>query len=122
MAEEVKSKRGGKRPNSGRKPNPRSKLQIGLKLDGDLKEVFDSPKFEGNRGRYINEAIRAKMLADGYIREVELKESVVVDGVEYIRYDANNKSSCAQCELSSVCWDMWRYAAPCIGGFYKKKR
>ena len=121
MAEETKSKRGGKRPNSGRKASPRSKSQIALKLDGDLKEVFDSSKFEGNRGRYINEAIRAKMLSDGFIREVETKESVVINGVEYVRHNGNNKSSCAQCDLGSVCWDMWHYAAPCVGGFYKKK-
>ena len=61
MAEETKSKRGGKRPNSGRKPSPNSKKQIALKLDNDLFEVFNSPQFNGNRGRYINEAIREKM-------------------------------------------------------------
>ena len=64
MAEETKSKRGGKRPNSGRKPNPNSKKQIGLKLDSDLFEVFSSPQFNGNRGRYINEAVREKMLKE----------------------------------------------------------
>lgn len=122
MAEETKSKRGGKRPNSGRKPSPRSKSQIALKLDADLNEVFNSPKFEGNRGRYINDAVRAKMLADGYIREVELLESVTVNGVEYVRHEGNNLSACAQCDLKVECWDLWHYGTPCYGGFYKKKK
>lgn len=122
MAEETKTKKGGKRSNSGRKPNPRSKSQIALKLDGDLNEVFNSPMFEGNRGRYINDAVRAKMLSDGYIREIPLLESVTVKGVEYIRQDGNNCSSCAQCDLKVECWDLWHYGTPCYGGFYKRKR
>ncbi len=122
MAEETKSKRGGLRPNSGRKPSPRSKSQIALKLDGDLNEVFNSPNFEGNRGRYINDAVRTKMLSDGYIKEVKMLETVVVKGVEYVRNERNNRSSCAQCDLGSECWDLWHYGTPCYGGFYKKKK
>lgn len=121
MEEKTKNGHGGKRKGAGRPSSPRSKHQIALKLDADLKEVFDSPKFEGNRGRYINDAIRAKMLADAYIRGVPLLESVVVDGVEYIRHNGNNGSSCAQCDLKG-CWDLWHYATPCYGGFYKRKK
>ena len=76
MAEETKSKHGGKRVGAGRPSSPRSKSKIALKLDADLNEVFNSPNFEGNRGRYINDAVRKQMLADGYIREVPLLESV----------------------------------------------
>ena len=122
MAEETKSKHGGKRVGAGRPSSPRSKSQIALKLDADLNEVFNSPNFEGNRGRYINEAVRKQMLADGYIREVPLLESVTVKGVEYIRQSGNNCSSCAQCDLKVECWDLWHYRTPCYGGFYKKKK
>ena len=67
MAEETKSKHGGKRVGAGRPSSPYSKKQIALKLDNDLFEVFCSPQFNGNRGRYINEAVREKMYADGLI-------------------------------------------------------
>ena len=67
MEEKIKSTHGGKREGAGRPSNPNSKVQISLKLDKDLSEVFDDEGFEGNRGRYINEAIRAKMKEDGYI-------------------------------------------------------
>ena len=122
MEEQVKFSHGGKREGAGRPSSPRSKVQIGLKLDADLNEVFESDKFDGNRGQYINAAVRSKMLADGYIKEVPQLDSVTVNGVEYVRHPGNNKSSCAQCELSSECWDMWHYATPCYGGFYKKKK
>lgn len=122
MAEESKNNHGGKRVGAGRPSSPRSKVQVALKLDADLNDVFDSHKSELNRGRYINDAVRAKMLADGYIKEVELLESVVVDDVEYVRCKGNDKSSCAQCDLKDKCWDMWHYSTPCYGGFYKKKK
>ena len=61
------------------------------------------------------------MKKDGYIREVELLESVTVNDVEYVRQERNNLSSCAQCELKAECWDLWHNATPCYGGFYKKK-
>lgn len=121
MEVKLKSTHGGKRVGAGRPSSPRSKVQVALKLDSDLNDVFDSKKFDGNRGRYINEAIRAKMLADGYIKEVEQLESVTVNGVEYARHSGNDKSSCAQCELKEECWDLWHYATPCYGGYYKKK-
>lgn len=121
MEEKIKSTHGGKRVGAGRPSSPRSKVQVALKLDKDLNDVFEAHKSEMNRGRYINDAIRAKMLADGYIKEVPLLESVTVNGKEYIRNKGNNKSSCAQCELKEECWDLWHYATPCYGGFYKKK-
>ncbi len=68
MAEETKSKHGGKRVGAGRPSSPYSKKQIALKLDNDLFEVFSSPQFNGNRGRYINEAVRKQMLEDGLIQ------------------------------------------------------
>lgn len=122
MEEKTKNGHGGKRIGAGRPSNPRSKPQIALKLDADLNEVFNSGAIEGTRGRYINDAIRAKMLADGYIREVALLESVTVNGADYVRQKGNNRSSCAQCDLKSECWDMWHYATPCYGGFYKRKK
>lgn len=122
MKEKKQSKRGGKRNGAGRPSSPRSKPQIALKLDVDLYEVFRSDKFEGNRGRYICNAVRKQMLADGYIREVPLLETVTVNGKEYIRNKGNNKSSCAQCEIKAECWDMFHYATPCYGGFYTRKK
>lgn len=67
MEEKIKSTHGGKREGAGRPSDPNSKVQISLKLDKDLSDVFDDEEFKGNRGRYINEAIRAKMKEDGYI-------------------------------------------------------
>ena len=68
MEEKIKSTHGGKRVGAGRPSSPNSKVQITLKLDKDLSDVFKSSRFEGkNRGRYINEAVRAKMKEDGYI-------------------------------------------------------
>lgn len=64
MTVETKSKHGGKRVGAGRPSSPNSKKQIALKLDNDLFEVFCSPQFNGNRGRYINEAIREKMVKE----------------------------------------------------------
>ena len=120
MEQKSKSNHGGKRVGAGRPSSPRSKVQIALKLDADLNEVFESPKFEGNRGRYINDAIRAKMYADAYLRETELLERVTVNGAEYELQKPNNGSSCAQCDLKSECWDLWHYGTHCYGGFYKK--
>ena len=67
MAEKIKSTHGGKREGAGRPSDPNSKVQISLKLDKDLSDVFKDENFKGNRGRYINEAIRAKMKEEGYI-------------------------------------------------------
>ena len=60
-------KRGGKRIGAGRPKSPNSKVQIALKLDRDLNEAFESSKFEGNRGQYINKAVREKMQRDGIL-------------------------------------------------------
>lgn len=74
--EKKKSNRGGKRIGAGRPSNPNSKKQIGMKLDNDLYEVFNSPPFTTNnlmynRGRYINEAIREKMEREGFINPID---------------------------------------------------
>ena len=69
MEETGNPKHGGKREGAGRPKNPRSKVQIALKLDKDLDEVFKSSEFEGNRGQYINTAERAKMKEDGYLKD-----------------------------------------------------
>ena len=68
MAEETKNTHGGKRQNAGRKPSENSKVQTALKLDKDLSDAFKSEKFLSlnmNRGQYITQAVREKMLADG---------------------------------------------------------
>lgn len=72
MAVETKNTHGGKRLGAGRKPSENSKVQTALKLDKDLSDAFKSEKFRThnmNRGQYINQAIREKMLQDGFIRE-----------------------------------------------------
>lgn len=71
MTDEIKPKRGGKREGAGRPPKEDSKVQISLKLDCDLNTIFNSTKFTKahNRGRYINDAIRAALQRDGYILE-----------------------------------------------------
>ena len=68
--EEAKIKsHGGVRPGAGRPPKKDSKKQIALKLDRDLYDIFYSTEFTGNKGRYINDAIRAKMIADSLLKE-----------------------------------------------------
>lgn len=70
MVTESSFKHGGRRANAGRKKDPNSKVQITLKLDRDLSDVFNSPQFiEGNmlRGQYINIAVREKMQKDGLL-------------------------------------------------------
>ena len=67
MEEAKKMSHGGSRPGAGRPPKEDSKKQIALKLDRDLYDVFYSEQFTDNKGRYINDAIRAKMKKDGYI-------------------------------------------------------
>ena len=67
MEEVKKTSHGGSRPGAGRPPKEDSKKQIALKLDRDLYDVFYSEQFTDNKGRYINDAIRAKMKKDGYI-------------------------------------------------------
>ena len=67
MEEAKKTTHGGSRPGAGRPPKEDSKKQIALKLDRDLYDVFYSELFADNKGRYINDAVRAKMKKDGYI-------------------------------------------------------
>jgi uncharacterized protein (DUF4415 family) len=67
--EEAKIKsHGGLRPGAGRPPKEDSKKQIALKLDRDLYDIFYSEQFTYNKGRYINDAVRAKMKKDRYIK------------------------------------------------------
>ena len=67
--EEVKKTRGGARPGAGRKPSGITTTQLGLKIDNDLFDVFKAHKDDIKMNRYINDAIRAKMIADGYLEE-----------------------------------------------------
>lgn len=67
MEEAKKTSHGGSRPGAGRPPKEDSKKQIALKLDRDLYDIFYSERFTYNKGRYINDAVRAKMKKDGYI-------------------------------------------------------
>ena len=67
--EEIKKTRGGARPGAGRKPTGITTTSIGFKLDNDLFDVFAAHKENIKRNRYINDAIRAKMIADGYLNE-----------------------------------------------------
>ncbi len=69
MEEEKLFTHGGSRPGAGRKPKNDSKKQVALKLDRDLYNVFYSPQFTLNKGRYINDAIRRMMISDGYIEK-----------------------------------------------------
>jgi uncharacterized protein (DUF4415 family) len=74
MTEETRNTHGGKRIGAGRKPSENSKVQTALKLDKDLYDAFKSEKFQAltmNRGQYINQAIREKMLRDGYLHDKE---------------------------------------------------
>lgn len=77
MADNNKSKHGGKRIGAGRPKQPNSKVQVALKLDHDLNEVFNSPLFQELkmvRGQYINTSIRERMVKDGLISSDESQE------------------------------------------------
>lgn len=65
--EENKKKRGGKREGAGRKAVGISTHAMALKLDNDLFDTFSASSL--NKNRYINDAIREKMLKDGLITE-----------------------------------------------------
>ena len=69
MEEAKKMSHGGSRPGAGRPPKDDSKKQIALKLDRDLYDIFYSEQFTYNKGRYINDAIRAKMVEDLLLKE-----------------------------------------------------
>lgn len=63
--EEIKKKRGGKREGAGRKAVGLSTHPMALKLDNDLFDVLSGLDIIKNR--YINDAVREKMIKDGYI-------------------------------------------------------
>ena len=64
---EVNKQRGGKRKGCGR-PKGLSQKAISLKLDKELWVAFDNHKQNIlNRNKYINDAIRATMLKDGFL-------------------------------------------------------
>lgn len=62
--EEKVEKRGGKRENAGRKKRDKDVKPILLNLELAL---FDKLPKELNRNAYINDAVREKMIKDGYI-------------------------------------------------------
>lgn len=79
MVREGNFKHGGARAGAGRKPSPNSKVQIAVKLDRDLSEVFNSPQFTQTgvlRGQYINLSIREKMQMDGLLSSDDGKTCV----------------------------------------------
>ena len=63
--EEIKKQRGGKRERAGRKAVGISTHAMALKLDNDLYEVLSNSS--QNKNRYINDAVREKMVRDGLI-------------------------------------------------------
>lgn len=70
---EEKKNWGGKREGSGRKKKAESTI-ISIKLNNDLLEAFpseimdkDGKLVKFNRSEYINKAIRAQMIKDGYL-------------------------------------------------------
>lgn len=69
MEETKKTTHGGSRSGAGRPTKEDSKKQIALKLDRDLYDIFYSDQFTYNKGRYINDAIRAKMIADSLLKD-----------------------------------------------------
>ena len=65
--EEIKKKRGGKREGAGRKAVGLSTTAMSLKLDNDLYLALNNHGL--NKNRYINDAVRATMVRDGYLTE-----------------------------------------------------
>lgn len=61
--------KGGKRPGAGRPPVERKQKAISLKLDVDIADVFDSECFIVKKNRYINDAIRERMLKEGLLQK-----------------------------------------------------
>ncbi len=77
---EEKNKWGGKREGSGRKKKVDSSI-ISIKLNNDLLEAFpleikdkDGKMVKFNRSEYINNAVRSKMIADGYLSDCSITE------------------------------------------------
>lgn len=63
--EEIKKQRGGKREGAGRKAVGLSTTAMSLKLDNELYTTLNSHGL--NKNRYINNAVRAAMVRDGYL-------------------------------------------------------
>ena len=59
-------RRGGRREGAGRKPKGITTHPMALKLDNDLFNALD--KIAVAKNRYINDAVRAKMEAEGLIK------------------------------------------------------
>ena len=57
--------RGGKRDGAGRKPVGISTTAMSLKLDNDLFHILKN--LDKNKNRYINDAVREKMIKEGLI-------------------------------------------------------
>lgn len=64
--EEIKKQRGGKREGAGRKAVGISTHPMALKLDNDLYNTLSAIKI--NKNRFINDAVREKMVREGYIQ------------------------------------------------------
>ena len=63
--EEIKKQRGGKREGAGRKAVGISTHAMALKLDCDLFKLLSNAGV--NKNRYINDAVREKMVREGLI-------------------------------------------------------
>ena len=63
--EEIKKTRGGKREGAGRKPVGISTHAMALKLDNDLFKALGLAS--QNKNRYINDAVREKLVKDGFL-------------------------------------------------------
>ena len=63
--EEIKKSRGGKREGAGRKPVGISTHAMALKLDNDLFKALGLAS--QNKNRYINDAVREKLVKDGFL-------------------------------------------------------
>ena len=44
---------------------------------------------------------------------------ITIGGHRYQRMAGNQLSSCAQSDIKTQCWDLYRHDTPCKGGFYK---
>ena len=65
MAETIKKGRGGKRDGAGR-PAGVSTKSMSLKLDLDLYEILNKQVL--NKNRFINDAVREKMIKGGLLK------------------------------------------------------
>ena len=65
--EEMKKGRGGKREGAGRKKRGNSTTAMSLKLDNDLFAAINNPSFQMNKNRFINEAVRQRLIDEGLL-------------------------------------------------------